>query len=193
MPAESTLARPGARALRLVWALAHGLCIFSPTSLSSPTASNSPDASTPRCGLCGLAPPAAHRWLWLWRRPIFYAGLKEEEKEARHVPWSLLQPRALAAMAPTPLPSPEPRRPAWTDMGFRVAPACTAAASATASRAEQRRCPRLCPQPLALLLLLLLSLGQLHAGDCQQPTQCRIQKCTTHGICVLDFAPELCY
>lgn len=33
-----------------------------------------------------------------------------------------------------------------------------------------------------LLLLLLLSLGLLHAGDCQQPAQCRIQKCTTDFV-----------
>ncbi|MBZ3878593.1 RGM domain family member B [Sciurus carolinensis] len=88
-------------------------------------------------------------------------------------------------MAPAPPPLPEPRRPARTDLGFRAAPACAASAStsapasAAATRAEQSRCSRLCPQPLALLLLLLLSLGQLHIGDCQQSAQCRIQKCTT--------------
>ncbi|MBZ3877405.1 RGM domain family member B [Sciurus carolinensis] len=69
-------------------------------------------------------------------------------------------------------------------MGLRPAPSCAAAApaSAAAAGAEQRRRPRLCPPPLALLLLLLLSLGLLHAGDCQQPAQCRIQKCTTDFV-----------
>ncbi|XP_070268480.1 repulsive guidance molecule B [Myotis yumanensis] len=87
------------------------------------------------------------------------------------------------ATAPAPPPSPEPTRPAWTGMGLRAAPSCAAAAaSAAVSGAEQRRHPRLCPPPLALLLLLLLSLGLLHAGDCQQPAQCRIQKCTTDFV-----------
>ncbi|XP_020026654.2 repulsive guidance molecule B [Castor canadensis] len=86
------------------------------------------------------------------------------------------------ATAPAPPPSPEPTRPAWTGMGLRAAPSCAAAAAAAAG-AEQRRRPRLCPPPpLALLLLLLLSLGLLHAGDCQQPAQCRIQKCTTDFV-----------
>ncbi|XP_034870838.1 repulsive guidance molecule B isoform X1 [Mirounga angustirostris] len=85
--------------------------------------------------------------------------------------------------APAPPPSPEPTRPAWTGMGLRAAPSCAAAAaSAAAAGAEQRRRPQLCPPPLALLLLLLLSLGLLHAGDCQQPAQCRIQKCTTDFV-----------
>nr|XP_035114421.1 repulsive guidance molecule B-like [Callithrix jacchus] len=48
-----------------------------------------------------------------------------------------------------------------------------------------RRRPGLCPLPLELLLLLLLSLGLLHAGDCQQPTQCRIQKCTTDFVSLI--------
>ncbi|CAI9170900.1 unnamed protein product [Rangifer tarandus platyrhynchus] len=94
------------------------------------------------------------------------------------------------ATAPAPPPSPEPTRAAWTGMGLRAAsPSCAAAApasSAAAAGAEQRRRPRrrpgLGPPPLALLLLLLLSLGLLHAGDCQQPAQCRIQKCTTDFV-----------
>uniref|UniRef100_A0ABI7WN79 Repulsive guidance molecule BMP co-receptor b n=1 Tax=Felis catus TaxID=9685 RepID=A0ABI7WN79_FELCA len=87
------------------------------------------------------------------------------------------------ATAPVPPPSPEPTRPAWTGMGLRAAPSCAAAAaSAAAAGAEQRHRPQLCPPPLALLLLLLLSLGLLHAGDCQQPAQCRIQKCTTDFV-----------
>ncbi|XP_076995192.1 repulsive guidance molecule B [Tamandua tetradactyla] len=88
------------------------------------------------------------------------------------------------ATAPAPPPSPEPTRPAWTGMGLRAAPSCAAvaAASAAAAGAEQHPRPRLCPPPLALLLLLLLSLGLLHAGDCQQPAQCRIQKCTTDFV-----------
>ncbi|TKC49897.1 hypothetical protein EI555_015770 [Monodon monoceros] len=87
------------------------------------------------------------------------------------------------AKAPAPPPSPEPTRPAWTGMGLRAASSCAAAAAlAAAAGAEQRPRPRLCPPPLALLLLLLLSLGLLHAGDCQQPAQCRIQKCTTDFV-----------
>ncbi|XFF79062.1 hypothetical protein AB1E18_005281 [Capra hircus] len=94
------------------------------------------------------------------------------------------------ATAPAPPPSPEPTRAAWTGMGLRAAsPSCAAAAPASAAAAagaEPRRRPRrrpgLGPPPLALLLLLLLSLGLLHAGDCQQPAQCRIQKCTTDFV-----------
>ncbi|MBZ3872697.1 Ubiquitin-protein ligase E3B [Sciurus carolinensis] len=36
--------------------------------------------------------------------------------------------------------------------------------------------------PEALVLLLLLRLRLLHAGDCQQPTQCGIQKCITDFV-----------
>uniref|UniRef100_A0A8C0SQ34 Repulsive guidance molecule BMP co-receptor b n=1 Tax=Canis lupus familiaris TaxID=9615 RepID=A0A8C0SQ34_CANLF len=94
------------------------------------------------------------------------------------------------ATAPAPPPSPEPTRPAWTGMGCRAAPSCAAAAAAAAAApagAEQRRRPQPCPPPRppppALLpLLLLLGLGLLHAGDCQQPAQCRIQKCTTDFV-----------
>ncbi|XP_032012647.1 repulsive guidance molecule B [Hylobates moloch] len=86
------------------------------------------------------------------------------------------------ATAPAPPPSPEPTRPAWTGMGLRAAPSSAAAAAAAAAEVEQRRRPGLCPPPLKLLLLLLLSLGLLHAGDCQQPAQCRIQKCTTDFV-----------
>nr|BAE90625.1 unnamed protein product [Macaca fascicularis] len=64
-------------------------------------------------------------------------------------------------------------------MGLRPAPSSAAAAAA---EVEQRRRPRLCLPPLELLLLLLLSLELLHAGDCQQPAQCRIQKCTTDFV-----------
>nr|XP_017521005.2 RGM domain family member B isoform X2 [Manis javanica] len=84
--------------------------------------------------------------------------------------------------APTPPPSPEPTRPAWTGMGLRAAPSCSAAAAVAAAGTEQRLRPRPCPPPLAALLLLLLGLGLLHAGDCQQPAQCRIQKCTTDFV-----------
>ncbi|KAK2101443.1 hypothetical protein P7K49_019109 [Saguinus oedipus] len=49
----------------------------------------------------------------------------------------------------------------------------------------RRRRPGLCPLLLELLLLLLVSLGLLHAGDCQQPTQCRIQKCTTDFVSLI--------
>lgn len=66
-------------------------------------------------------------------------------------------------------------------MGLRAAPSCAAAAAAAASGAEPRRRPRPGPPPPPLLLLLL-SLGLLHAGDCQQPAQCRIQKCTTDFV-----------
>lgn len=67
-------------------------------------------------------------------------------------------------------------------MGVRAAPSCAAAPAAAG--AEQRRRPGLWPPspPPPLLLLLLLSLGLLHAGDCQQPAQCRIQKCTTDFV-----------
>nr|KAF6490817.1 repulsive guidance molecule BMP co-receptor b [Molossus molossus] len=86
------------------------------------------------------------------------------------------------ATAPVPPPSPKPTRPAWTGMGLRAAPSCAAASAAVSGAEQRRRRPRLCPPPLALLLLLLLSLGLLHAGDCQQPAQCRIQKCTTDFV-----------
>uniref|UniRef100_H0W0F3 Repulsive guidance molecule BMP co-receptor b n=1 Tax=Cavia porcellus TaxID=10141 RepID=H0W0F3_CAVPO len=67
-------------------------------------------------------------------------------------------------------------------MGLRAAPSCAAAAAASATfGAEPRRRPRLGPSPPPLLLLLL-SLGLLHAGDCQQAAQCRIQKCTTDFV-----------
>uniref|UniRef100_A0A7N4UZA0 Repulsive guidance molecule BMP co-receptor b n=2 Tax=Sarcophilus harrisii TaxID=9305 RepID=A0A7N4UZA0_SARHA len=79
--------------------------------------------------------------------------------------------------APTPPPEPR-RRPAWTGMG-RAAPFCAAAGAEPRRRRPHRgwRSP-----PLAALLLLLLGLGGLPAGYCQQPTQCRIQKCTTDFV-----------
>lgn len=66
-------------------------------------------------------------------------------------------------------------------MGRRERPASSSSSFSPASDAGRRR-PGLGPPPLALLLLLLLSLGLLHAGDCQQPAQCRIQKCTTDFV-----------
>ncbi|XP_048187176.1 repulsive guidance molecule B [Perognathus longimembris pacificus] len=90
------------------------------------------------------------------------------------------------ATAPAPPPSPEPPGPAWTGMGLRAAPSSAAAsAAAQAEPRRRRRRPGLGPPPPPappLLLLLLLSLGLPHAGDCQQPAQCRIQKCTTDFV-----------
>lgn len=91
-------------------------------------------------------------------------------------------PRPGPATAPAPPPSQERTRPAWTGMGVRAALSCAAAPAAAG--AEQYHRPGLWPPspPPPLLLLLLLSLGLLHAGDCQQPAQCRIQKCTTDFV-----------
>ncbi|XP_054997222.1 repulsive guidance molecule B [Sorex araneus] len=63
-------------------------------------------------------------------------------------------------------------------MGVRAAPSCAAAAAPAPPR--PRPCPP--PPPPLLLLPLLLSLGLPHAGHCQQPAQCRIQKCTTDFV-----------
>nr|XP_012326413.1 RGM domain family member B isoform X2 [Aotus nancymaae] len=135
--------------------------LFAPAVLSGPACSEvrgPPDPSEPPPGAEGLR---------MMR--------KKRKRGAPLGPCSSQGPRH--ATAPAPPPSPEPTRPAWTGMGLRAAPSCAAAAEV-----EQRRRPGLCPPPLELLLLLLLSLGLLHAGDCQQPTQCRIQKCTTDFV-----------
>ncbi|XP_020864838.1 repulsive guidance molecule B isoform X1 [Phascolarctos cinereus] len=78
--------------------------------------------------------------------------------------------------APTPPPEPR-RRPAWTGMG-RAAPSCAAAGA----EPRRRRLRRGWRSPPLAAVLLLLGLGGLPAGYCQQPAQCRIQKCTTDFV-----------
>lgn len=74
----------------------HSLTVFVsslPPPLPPPPASGRYDAAAPRCCRRRLAPPAARCSLRRWRRPVFDAGLKEEEEEARRVPRPMPQPR----------------------------------------------------------------------------------------------------
>lgn len=161
----------------LARSLAHGLCIS-----SSSRPSSARRLRPPRC-LCAPPPPPSARDAPVTAAVAAALGRWPERKKRRKrgaPPGPCRSQRPGPAAAPA--PSPERTRPAWTGMGVRAAPSCAAAPAAAG--AEQGRRPWLWPPspPPPLLLLLLLSLGLFHAGDCQQPAQCRIQKCTTDFV-----------
>lgn len=93
-PAGPTLAGAGRPR---IWSRGpHSLTVFVsslPPPLPPPAASGRCDATAPRCRRRQLAPPAARCSLRRWRRPVFDAGLKEEEEEARCVLRPMQQPR----------------------------------------------------------------------------------------------------
>lgn len=90
---EPTLAGAGAPArLGPDSAVAYSLCVFSLGPFPPLATSGCCNASAPR-RLGRLAPPVAHCSLRRWLRPVYNAGLKEEEEEARCVPQPMPQPR----------------------------------------------------------------------------------------------------